>query len=562
MKYFYGSSLTEQVKRNILTGVMQTLSFETDNFMPEEIYKIETPIADGPFAPEWVSLERDYCCPAWFQDAKFGIWSHWGPQSVGQSGDWYGTFMYVQEGCWGDNPHQQAAYRRHIEMFGHPTEQGYKDLLPLWKAEAWQPDELMALYEQAGAKFFVSMGAHHDNFDLWDSAHQPWNSVQIGPKRDIVGDWKQAAEKRGLKFGVSFHADYCWWWWQTAFKADVTGPLAGQPYDAAQNLTGAGTWWEGLDLKDLYGIDLKGDDRAEVLPGRPEMFEHNREFARWYCAKWFRRAQDVLDHYAPDWFYFDGSSYPFSGHGTGKGIVSDATPRILAHFYNQSIRRHGALEAVMCLKGGDWPRRAAVEDYEAHFAGDILPAVWQTDNTIGDWFYYPGMTYSAGTVIYELLEVISRNGIFLLNVPQRPDGTIDPGARRVLEELAAWMGVNGEGVFASRPWRTFGEGAGRLPAGKHNGDKGVTFAPSDMRFTTKGDALYAFVFGRPSDRTVLIRSIHAGDNVNSVHLLGHGAPLDWTRRSEGLEVRLPDAALNDYVFTIKISGIAAMGIIG
>jgi len=217
---------------------------------------IDVPIADGPCQPTWKSLGDHFTPPAWWRKAKIGVWLHWGPQSVGEDGDWYAKWIYMPKYAW---PKYTPVYRDHLTKYGHPSQFGYKDILPLWKAEKWDPDKLMALYKRAGARYVIAQGMHHDNFDLWDSKYQPWNSVRIGPHRSIVGDWKAAADKEGMRFGIAFHGDYSLWWYQPAFLSDLDGPMKDVPYDGAQNFDGKDTWWKemGLDLKDLYGIDLK-----------------------------------------------------------------------------------------------------------------------------------------------------------------------------------------------------------------------------------------------------------------------------------------------------------------
>ncbi len=212
-------------------------------------------IAEGKFKPTDESL-KTYECPEWFRDAKFGIWSHWGPQAVPRQGDWYARNMYIQDvynknkKCYTGKAHRQYLY--HLEHYGHPSEFGYKDIIPLWKAERWNPEELMKLYKKTGARYFVSMGVHHDNFYLWDSQQTPWTSVKMGPKRDVVGEWQNAAKKYGLKFGVSEHLGASYTWYQTSHGADKTGPKAGIPYD------GANPEYESLYHKKLNRVTMHG----------------------------------------------------------------------------------------------------------------------------------------------------------------------------------------------------------------------------------------------------------------------------------------------------------------
>ena len=252
-----------------------------------------TELAAGPFKPNWKSLQQ-YRCPDWFRDAKFGIWAHWGPQAVPRQGDWYARNMY-QEGS--------DDYKHHLAVYGHPSKSGYKDIIPLWKAEKWKPDKLMELYRKAGARYFVAQAVHCDNFDLWDSKFHRWNAVEMGPKRDMVGDWKQAALKQGMRFGVSEHLGYSRCWFQTSHGADKTGPLAGVPYDGA-------------------------DSRSRTLyhPGDPLDCCRYSDSPDWQ-HNWSNRIEDLVDHYQPDLLYTDGG-IPFGE--VGRSLVAHFTTRASA----------------------------------------------------------------------------------------------------------------------------------------------------------------------------------------------------------------------------------------
>ena len=309
----------------------------------KEIYHIPVDIAKGPFAADWKSFTADKLKPEpdWWRDAKIGVWFHWGPQSMGRNGDWYARFLYQQQGGRAGRANNITMYNAHLKRFGHPSEFGYMDVLHAWKAQEFDPKKLMDLYAACGARYILVQGAHHDNFDLWNSKFQPWNSVNVGPKRDIVGEMFGEARKHNFRVGMAFHADYSLWWYQTAFGCDKTGPKAGVPYDAATRTkeNGKGKWWDGLDPKDLYGIDLK----AEELPGKDiragfftpinNLFVHpeTRAFAKRYCLKWFNRMKQFVDDYDPDFIYTDGTE-PFTGHGTAMGVISDATVKVVAHY--------------------------------------------------------------------------------------------------------------------------------------------------------------------------------------------------------------------------------------
>jgi alpha-L-fucosidase len=452
------------------------------------------PVAEGPFAPTMESLLA-WRCPEWFRDAKFGIWAHWGPQAVPMAGDWYARQMYVQG---------HGQYQNHLENYGHPSTQGYKDIIPLWRAEKWDPDRLMSLYKRAGARYFVSMGVHHDNFDLWNSKFHRWNAVQMGPKRDVVGDWQKAAQKLGLRFGVSEHLGASFTWFQDSHRSDKTGPKAGVPYDGADP-----------KYQDLY--------HAPAEPGDTNWYSNNPRWQR----TWFRRIQDLVDQYRPDLLYTDGG-VPF-GNEVGRSLI--------AHMYNSdSARRAGKIEAVYTCKQrseGRW-----IEDLERGVMSRINPDPWQTDTSIGDWYYNRNWKFRpVSWVIHMLVDIVSKNGNLLLNVVQRPDGSLDPEVETMLEQMAAWTAVNGEAIFETRPWLVCGEGPVR----------------------TKGGALYAIALGRPADGKLVIRSLARpeGNPVNSIErvsLLGFAGAVEWKQTLEGLEIALPTLAKGEITCSFKITG--------
>uniref|UniRef100_UPI00260F6827 alpha-L-fucosidase n=1 Tax=Chitinophaga sp. TaxID=1869181 RepID=UPI00260F6827 len=326
----------------------------------------------GPFQPSWPSLSK-YVVPEWYRDAKFGLWAHWGPQCEPEFGDWYGQQMYHEGG---------AAYKYHSEKYGHPSKFGFKDVINEWKAENWNPEELLTLYKSAGAKFFVAMANHHDNLDLYPNKYQKWNSTRVGPRKDIIGGWAAAAKKVGLPFGVSIHASHAWTWFEAAQKADKHGPLAGVPYDGKLTAAdGKGTWWEGLDPQELYaqnhplsqpgGDHLKKWDWADgaSIPSKA------------YADKFYKRTLALIDNYDPDLVYFDDTVLPL-------WPVSDVGLRIAAYLYNRSIQKKGKLEAVLTGKGLDpEQRKCLVWDIERGQSHAIEPLPWQTDTCIGGWHY-------------------------------------------------------------------------------------------------------------------------------------------------------------------------------
>ncbi|MFD8863443.1 alpha-L-fucosidase [Streptomyces sp. NPDC059590] len=500
-------------------------------------------MSDGEtYRPDWGSL-RGHRVPDWFRDAKLGIWSHWGPQSAARSGDWYARHLYGPYDGTEEFERERAGRQTaaHRKRYGHPSRFGHKDLCGLWRAEKFDPEALMDRFRRTGARYFVSMAAHCDNFDLWDSAHQPWNAVNVGPRSDIVARWEAAARGAGLRFGVSMHAgSWTWRWLDAAFAADTEGPAAGVPYDG--HLTagdGRGLWWEGLDPRALYGRPRR--------PGEPPDPEFIDDF--------YARLRDVTTRHRPELVYLDDSRLPFDD-----GSVCPAAPpsgrglEFLADYYN---RVPEGVVSIKTVPGRD--RGAVLLDVERQQLGDTDPEPWQYDTSIGDWFYCDGYRYKTpDDIVHLLVDTVSKNGCLLLNVPQLPDGTLDDATGAVLDSLGGWVERCGEAVFGTRPWVRYGEGPTRV-TGERARESALAYTSRDIRFTRAGDALYAFLMAWPDghDRTVRIRSLGRAAGLlhappRRVTLLGASAPARWTVRADALEVTLPDRPPTPYVQVLRI----------
>ncbi|KQV55366.1 alpha-L-fucosidase [Pelomonas sp. Root1217] len=513
--------------------------------------------APAPFKPTWDSLVDGYRTPDWFRDAKFGIWAHWSAQCVPERGDWYARNMYMQ-GNW--------QYDHHVKTYGHPTKVGFMEMQNRWKGENWNPEALMDLYVKAGAKYFVSLANHHDNFDAYDSKFHPWNSVRVGPKKDIVGTWAKLARAKGLRFGVSNHSSRAWHWLAPAYGYDPEGPLAGQRYDAF-NLTqadGKGTWWEGLDPQDLYtGPNRVMPDGISTVAAVTEW--HKRSYYTWkdveppnnpaFIRQWFLRCRDLIDSYKPDLVYFDNAHLPLGQAGLD----------IAAHYYNASMAWHGKVEAVINAKElSPVMRGGVVEDLERGQRAGIEPLPWQTCTCIGDWHYNRGIFdahgyKSAASVIHRLADIVSKNGNLLLSIPLRGDGTIDADERKVLEDIAAWMDRNGEAIHGTRPWRTFGEGPTKVGGGMFSEGQLKGFTTQDIRFTTKAGALYAIGLAWPENGVMRIAALAqdsalAPGAIERVEAVGSTDSLPFKRTPQGLEVRLPEGLAGSPAVALKISG--------
>jgi alpha-L-fucosidase len=477
-------------------------------------------ITPGQFSNTRDSL-KGYAIPEWFGDAKFGIWSHWGPQSAVGDGDWYARNMYIPG---------QAQYDYHLKRFGPQSKVGYKDLIPLFTADKWDPEHLMDLYQKAGAKYFFSMGVHHDNFDLWNSKFQPrWNAVAAGPHKDVVGLWAAAARRRGMRFGVSEHLSNSFDWLAPAHLADTTGPLAGVPYDG-QNPAFADLYHDYSGMPTGFAQKISSDPMGRTAPDS-------------WKLQYFNRVKDLLDQHQPDLLYTDGG-INFEAYGLGT----------VAELYNvgpRSAQDHP--EAIYFSKTApDCATGTCVLDRERGVLDDISPKPWQTDTCIGEWHYKLGEQYKTPKKVIDLLvDIVSKNGNLLLNIPLPASGEPDADELKVLAGITEWTTVNGEGIYGTRPWKTYGEGPATQVVIPKNGQefdpnegKKPDLTAADIRFTSRGECLYAFAQGWPTTGELVITSLatnapHFPGKPTRVSLLGRDQPLRCTLDTTGLRIALP-----------------------
>lgn len=520
------------------------------------VSEADEPMEKGLFEPNWKSLQQ-YETPEWFKNAKFGIWACFGPQCVEGSGDWMARNMY-DEGS--------KAYNYHVEHYGHPSEFGFKDIIPLWKAENWNPDKLVGLYKKIGAQYFFAMANHHDNFDLWDSKYQPWNSVNMGPKTNIMARWAEAAKKNGLPFGISIHSSHAWTWMETAQRSDKKGIYAGIPYDGKlTKADGKGKWWEGYDPQDLYAQNhplSKNSENINTIHSQWAWENGAAPLTEAYCTNFYNRTLDLINTFNPDLLYFDDTVLPLYP-------VSDAGLKIAAHYYNHNMATHkGKLEAVLFGKIlNEAQQKAMVWDVERGATDKILQRPWQSCSCIGDWHYntsvYENNQYkSAASVIKLLVDIVSKNGNLLLNIPLRPDGTIDEKEEAILHDIGEWMDVNKECIFSTRPWKIFGEGpiaesSNPMRAQGFNEKKNEKATSEEVRFTQTAKALYAIALAWPKEKQILIKSLSEGnglypEKIKKVELLGYGE-IPFTRTEQGLYIDLTDKKVNKIAPVFKIT---------
>ena len=510
---------------------------------PNPVFKVRVDtsreaIAPGPWAPTVESLSA-WECPEWFRDAKFGIWAHWGPQCEPEDGDWYARNMYIEG---------SGQYKYNIDTRDHPSRWGFKDWINEWKAENWDPDALVKLYKEAGARYFFTLANHHDNFDLFNSKYQSWNSVALGPKKDIVGGWAEACRKYGLRLGVSVHAAHSWSWYETSRGADTKGPLAGVPYDGVLTKEdGVGTWWEGLDPQELY------EQRHPLSPNnRAWDWEEDKVTTpdQAFCDKIYNRTVQLINDYNPDIVYFDDTYLPL-------WPVSDAGLKILAYGYNKSAERNGGSSQIVFTGKvlTDWQKKTLLWDVERGAPDAIQELPWQTCTCIGEWHYNKHVYYddrykSSADVISMLVDVVSKNGNLLLSVPLRGDGTPDPTEIKIVKQIGAWMQINSESIYDTRPWVIYGEGPTAEAANPINAqgfnEGRQKYSAKDIRFNRKGDkVLYVTLLGVPTeDITVKALGSRTAQNsrkIRNITMLGSAEKVVWAQAQDGLTITCPAA---------------------
>lgn len=507
----------------------------------------------------WEELSKQYKVPEWFTSARFGVWVHWGAQSVPESGGgWYARHMYmtdVGKETWGEN-----AYNYHNKTYGHPSEKGFKDVIHEWKAENLDTDKLLNYFKNdLGARYFMALAHHHDNFDNWNSTHHEWNTVNVGPKRDIIGEFSKSAKKYDIPFGVSTHDERFFEWMLPAFSADKTGEFKGVPYDGRMTIEdGKGTWWEGLDPATLYGLS-------------PE--KRTPEWAELWKYNWMLRMKELLTTYDVDFMWFDGWGFPFGKYGK----------EAFRTFYNHSLNTHGKINAVIAGKIPD--ESAVLQDIERGVESKILAHSWQSISTFADWFYKKDQAprHNSRSIIELLIDVVSKNGNYVLNVELLPDGTIPSDHKVILDGFGDWLKLNGEAIYDSKPWKVHGDNffshltseRGKaavtdLEALKkkeekadlqfNNRDKNsIPYRHDEVRFTTKDDVLYVILLN-PTKGAIELSSLGLKSKFNtgkieSIELIGSNKEIKYQQTDDKLILNVPAKRPNNYASVFKIKGI-------
>jgi alpha-L-fucosidase len=466
----------------------------------------------GPFRPDWASLKH-YRSPNWYDDAKFGIFIHWGVFSVPAFGnEWYSRNMY-QPGS--------KDYAHHRAKYGPQSTFGYKDLIPLFTAPRFDPQGWAKLFRDAGARYVVPVAEHHDGFAMYDSQLSDWTATKMGPKRDVIGELSKAIRAQGMHFGLSSHrAEHDWFFdGGRGFDSDVNDPRYAGLYGPAQ-------------------VRLPGKDDADV---------HNdwTPVSQAWLDDWLARTTELIDRYDPELIYFDW----WIAHPTFRSTL----PTMLSYYYNHGAARGDGV--VVNYKLGAFPEGAGTLDIERGQLVGIHPTHWQTDTSVSNtsWGYIEHDTYKTPTFILQMLaDVVSKNGNLMLNIGPRADGSIPDTEREILLEIGRWLKANGAAIYGSTPWRTFGEGPTEVAAGTFQDTKTKPYTPQDFRFTVHDGALYAIQMAWPANGEAVIHSIKPGDGVRTVTRLADGTAVKWHQQADGLHLSMPSRPVGEHLYVLRI----------
>jgi alpha-L-fucosidase len=462
--------------------------------------------AQGPFTPDWKTL-ANYTAPDWYRDAKFGIFIHWGVYSVPAFySEWYPREMYIEG---------SAVNKHHIETYGPLTKFGYKDFIPMFKAEKFDPQAWAQLFADAGAKYVVPVFEHHDGFAMYDSSLSDWTAVKMGPKRDLAGDLAKAIRARGMHLGASSHrVEHDWF------------------FDGGRKTAS--------DVNDPKNAGLYGPAQARFEDGNDAMIRDFTYASPAYLNDWLARTAEIVEKYHPDLMYFDW--------WIGQPSVRPYLARFAAFYYDES-RRNGTL-GVINYKFDAMQENSGTLDLERGQLDATRTLPWQTDTSVGNrsWGYIEHDVYKTPReIVHQLIDIVSKNGNLLMNIGPRADGTIPDEVRQALLGVGAWLKVNGEAIYGTRPWKLFGEGPTKVVGGSFNDTRSSQFTAQDFRFTSKGGVLYAIELGWPADGQAVIHALGFDQlgvpaKIHSVTLLGSTEAVAFEQKRDGLYLHLPGQA--------------------
>jgi alpha-L-fucosidase len=499
-------------------GVRQPLvSALSDEEIARRLAAIDEVADRGPFRPDWDSL-TNFQAPAWYRDAKFGIFIHWGAYSVPAfANEWYPRNMYRSG---------SPEFKHHVATYGPQSQFGYKDLIAQFKAEKFDAGRWAKLLKEAGAKYVIPVAEHHDGFPMYDSDCTEWCAAKKGPRRDVIGQLADALRQEGIVVGASSHRAEHWWFFDQGmyFDSDVRDPNNAALYGPASNQRTAESQSEPPDKAFL-------DD-------------------------WLLRSCEIVDKYQPQVMYFDW--------WICQPVFQPYLKRFAAYYYNRGAEWNKPVAINFKeWEGRSFPDGTGVFDIERGQSADIRPNLWQTCTSVSknSWGYVTNQQYKqVGDIVDDLVDIVSKNGTMLLNIGPKPDGTIPEHEQQMLRAIGGWLRINGEAIYGTRPWKQFGEGPTQVVAGSFADVKRQGFTGEDFRFTAKGSTLYAIALAWPESGKLVVKSLApdaglARGRVDSVRLLGYEGKLDWRQTPEGLVVTLPNQPPCDFAVTLAITGL-------
>jgi alpha-L-fucosidase len=471
-----------------------------------KVAEVDKVAAQGPYAASWPSLET-YKVPSWYEDAKFGIFIHWGVYSVPAfDSEWYPRNMYILN---------SPVYKHQVALYGPETKFGYKDFIPKFTGAQFNAAQWAALFRRAGARYVVPVAEHHDGFPMYDCSFTDWSAAKMGPRRDILGELAAAIRKEGMHFGASSHRAEHWWFYNGGrkFPSDVQDPR----------------------YQSFYG------------PAAPDKTQPSRA----YLHDWLARTSEIVDKYHPEIVWFDW--------WIEQPVFQPYLKKFAAFYYNRG--KQWGQEVAINYKNKAFPDRAAVLDIERGKLNATRKLFWQTDTSISikSWGYINNDQYrDPGSLIAELIDIVSKNGALLLNVGPKSDGTIPEQAQQILLAMGRWLAVNGEAIYGTRPYLVYGEGPTPVMGGAFKDTASKPFTSQDIRFTTRGRTLYAILLGWPADHKVVLHTLSAkgagnGRSINNIELLGSKSKLTWHRTLDGVVVSLPPKKPCDYAYVLKLT---------
>lgn len=496
----------------------------------DALVKINARATDGPFKPEWSSLEQ-YQIPKWYKDAKFGIFIHWGAYSVPAFGsEWYPRQMYINRQRRGDN-----FFQHHVDNYGKHSEFGYKDFIPQFKAEKFDASAWAKLFKDTGARYVIPVAEHHDGFAMYDSDFTRWNSVEMGPKRDVVGELAEAVRAAGMKFGLSSHRAFNWMFYVRDDSYDNRDPAFADLYSRPMPFLFRDNAW----------------DYQNFFPPQDQQFKDD----------WLARSCELVDKYNPEVFWFDFGITPDRRLTYAENPWAPQLQTFAAYYYNSTAKSNNdANIGVINYKFDAFAPKAAVLDKERSKMAGIRTPFWQTDTAVSasSWGFTKNQRYKKpGRLVDDLVDIVSKNGCLLLNVGPRPDGTIPDEDQSILREIGAWLKINGEAIYGTRYCKTFGEGPTTVSTGHVSEAKDKPFTAKDIRFTQTDDAVYAILLDWPSENVIEIESMGSSQDFfpgepSVVTLLGSSAEVKYDQDPKHLKVWLPSERPCDHAYVLKM----------